>query len=149
MDLHQRCWESIVLAPPVLRCAIEEVMKALVVDSSGTMRSVLGRILSMRGFEVAEADNCRQAMDVLRAMGTADLVLVDWILQRGDGLDFVTRLRHESLEDTRVVMLVAAEPGMRELHGALLAGADDYLMKPFTSLQIDEKLSRIGLTWRL
>jgi two-component system, chemotaxis family, chemotaxis protein CheY len=123
-------------------------MKALVVDSSGTMRSVLGRILSMRGFEVAEADNCRQAMDVLRAMGTADLVLVDWILHRGDGLDFVTRLRHESLEDTRVVMLVAAEPGMRELHGALLAGADDYLMKPFTSLQIDEKLAQVGFTWR-
>lgn len=124
-------------------------MKALVVDSSTTMRSVLGRILSMRGFEVAEADNCRQAMDVLRCMGTADLIVVDWIPHEIDGLEFVTRLRHESVEDTRVVMLVAAEPGMRELHGALMAGADDYLMKPFTSLQIDEKLAQIGLTWRL
>lgn len=37
-------------------------MKALVADSSDTMRSVLHRILSMRGFEVAEADNCQQAM---------------------------------------------------------------------------------------
>ena len=44
-------------------------MKALVVDSSNTMRSVLHRILSMRGFEVTEADNCQQAMDVLRMMG--------------------------------------------------------------------------------
>ena len=78
-------------------------------------------------------------------MGTADLVLVDWILHEIDGLEFVTRLRHESVEDTRVVMLVAAEPGMRELHGALMAGADDYLMKPFTSLQIDEKLAQVGL----
>jgi two-component system chemotaxis response regulator CheY len=127
----------------------EEVMKALVVDSSNTMRSVLGRILSMRGFEVAEADNCRQALDVLRGMGTADLILVDWIPHKIDGLEFVTRLRHESVEDTRVVMLVVAEPGTRELHGALIAGADDYLMKPFTSLQIDEKLAQIGLTWRL
>ena len=84
-------------------------MKALVVDSSNTMRSVLGRILSMRGFEVAEADNCRQAMDVLRGMGTADLVLVDWIPHEIDGLEFVTRLRHESVEDTRVVMLVATD----------------------------------------
>lgn len=121
-------------------------MKALVVDSSNTMRSVLGRILSMRGFEVAEADNCRQAMDVLRTMGAADLVLVDWTPHQIDGLEFVTRLRHESVEDTRVVMLVAAQPGMRELQGALIAGADDYLMKPFTSLQIDEKLAQIGLT---
>jgi DNA-binding response OmpR family regulator len=66
-----------------------------------------------------------------------------------DSLAFVTRLRHESVDDTRVVMLVAAQPGMRELQGALIAGADDYLMKPFTSLQIDEKLAQIGLTWWL
>jgi two-component system chemotaxis response regulator CheY len=124
-------------------------MKALVVDSSNTMRSVLHRILSMRGFEVAEADNCQQAMDVLRAMGAADLVLVDWSLHKIDGLEFVTRLRQETVEDTRVVMLVVSQPGMRELHGALIAGADDYLMKPFAALQIDEKLAQVGLAWRL
>ena len=103
----------------------------------------------MRGFEVAEAGNCHQALDVLRSMGTADLVLVDWMPHQIDSLEFVSRLRHESVEDTRVVMLVATEPGMRELHGALIAGADDYLLKPFTSLQIDEKLAQVGLTWRL
>jgi two-component system chemotaxis response regulator CheY len=124
-------------------------MKALVVDSSNTMRSVLHRLLSMRGFVVGEADNCQQAMDVLRGMGTAHLVLVDWGPQQIDRLEFVARLRHELLEDTRVLMLVAAEPGIRELHGALIAGADDYLIKPFTSLQIDEKLAQVGLTWRL
>jgi two-component system, chemotaxis family, chemotaxis protein CheY len=124
-------------------------MKALVVDSSSTMRSVLHRLLSMRGFMVAEADNCQQAMDILRGMGTADLVLVDWVLHQIDSLQFVARLRHELVEDTRVLMLVATEPGIRELHGALIAGADDYLIKPFTSLQIDEKLTRVGLSWRL
>jgi two-component system chemotaxis response regulator CheY len=124
-------------------------MKALVVDSSDTMRSVLHRILSMRGFEVAEAGDCQQAMDVLRSMGTADLVLVHWLPHQIDSLEFVARLRQESVGDTRVVMLVTTEPGMRELHGALIAGADDYLMKPFSSLQIDEKLARVGLTWRL
>ena len=124
-------------------------MKALVVDSSNTMRSVLHRILSMRGFVVAEADNCQQAMDVLRGMGTADLVLVDWVPNQVDSLEFVARLRHELVEDIRVLMLVAAEPSIRELHGALIAGADDYLIRPFTSLQIDEKLAQVGLTWRL
>ncbi len=89
-------------------------MKALVVDSSNTMRSVLHRILSMRGFEVAEAANCQQAMQVLRSMGTADLVLVDWIPHQGDSLEFVARLRHESMEEARIVMLVATEPDTRE-----------------------------------
>jgi two-component system chemotaxis response regulator CheY len=123
-------------------------MRALVVDSSNTMRSVLRRILSMRGFEVAEANNCEQAIDVLHGIGTADLVIIDWIDGTGC-LEFVTRLRHECAYDTTVVMLVAEEPGIRELHGALIAGADDYLMKPFTSLQIDEKLAQAGLTRRL
>jgi two-component system, chemotaxis family, chemotaxis protein CheY len=125
-----------------------EVMKALVVDSSNTMRSVLHRLLSMRGFVVAEADNCQQAMDVLRGMGTADLVLVDWVPHHMDSLEFVARLRHELVGDTRILMLVAIEPGIRDLHGALIAGADDYLIKPFTSLQIDEKLTQVGLSWR-
>jgi two-component system chemotaxis response regulator CheY len=124
-------------------------MKALVVDSSNTMRSVLHRILSMRGFEVAEANNCQQAMDVLRAMGPADLVLVDWTLREIDGLEFVTRLRQESVEDTRVVMLAVSQPGMRDLQGAFIAGADDYLMKPFTAIQIDQKLAQVGLASRL
>jgi two-component system, chemotaxis family, chemotaxis protein CheY len=123
-------------------------MKALVVDSSNTMRSVLRRILSKRGFEVAEADDCQRAIDVLHGMGTADLVIIDWI-EGTNCLEFVTRLRHESAHDTTVVLLVAEEPGIRELHGALIAGADDYLMKPFTALQIDEKLAQAGLTRRL
>jgi two-component system chemotaxis response regulator CheY len=124
-------------------------MRALVVDASNTMRAVLHRILSMRGFVVAEADDCQHAMDVLRDMGNADLVLVDWDPNQVGSLEFVARLRHELVEDTRVVMLVAAEPGIRELHGALIAGADDYLIKPFTALQIDEKLAQVGLARRL
>ena len=120
-------------------------MKALVVESLSTMRAVLRRILSMRGFEVAEADNCQEAMSVLHAMGTADLVLVDWSPRELDSLEFISHLRLEPEHETVVIMLVAAAPGIHELQKALLAGADDYLMKPFTTLQIDEKLYKLGL----
>jgi two-component system chemotaxis response regulator CheY len=120
-------------------------MKALVVDSSDTMRSVLHRILSMRGFEVEEADDGLKALDVLRRIGIADVVLVDWNLAQLDGLEFVTCLRRESSRDTLVIMMVAAEPGQREIQRALIAGANDYLLKPFNSLQIDKKLELAGL----
>src|ERR1700761_4943099 len=122
-------------------------MKALVVDSSNSMRSVLHRILSMRGFEVAEAESCKEAMEVLAVVGSADLVLIDWTAQQTDCLEFVAQLRAQAGENTRVVLLVASEPGTREVQGALIAGADDYLIKPFTSLQIDEKLQQVGLSW--
>lgn len=100
----------------------------------------------MRGFEVAEAENGRHALSVLHSMGDADLVLVDWILHELDSLEFTTRLRLEATRGTMVIMLVADAPGMRELHRAFIAGADDYLMKPFTSLQIDQMLTQGGLT---
>jgi DNA-binding response OmpR family regulator len=123
-------------------------MKALVVETSSTMRAVLRRILSMRGFEVSEADNGRQALEVLRGMGAADIVLVDWTLTGMNSLEFITCLRQETAHETTVLMLAEREPGIRELHRALIAGADDYLTKPFTSLQIDEKMTRAGLTWQ-
>jgi two-component system chemotaxis response regulator CheY len=121
-------------------------MKALVVESSSTMRSVLRRILSMRCFEVAEAGNGHQALEALSSIGTADLVLVSWIPQERDGLDFITRLRRKAAHESVVIVLATGEPGVRDLQRAFRAGANDYLMKPFTSLQIDEKLVRFGLT---
>ncbi|MGD0096755.1 MAG: response regulator [Terracidiphilus sp.] len=123
-------------------------MKALVVETSGTMRSVLRRILSMRGFEVSEAETGQQALEALRKMGTADVVLVDWTLTGMSSLDFITSLRRQTAHETMVLMLAEREPGLRDLHRALIAGADDYLIKPFTSLQIDEKMARAGFTWR-
>ena len=127
----------------------EELMKALVVDSSNTMRSVLLRILSMRGFEVAEAKDVGNALEVFHGMGEAALVLVDWSLNEIDSLEFIARLRLVTAHDTVVIMLATTEPGTRTLQRALIAGADDYLMKPFTSLQIDEKLAQAGFNCRL
>jgi two-component system chemotaxis response regulator CheY len=122
-------------------------MKALVVEGSSTMKSVLRRILCMRGFEVAEADDGRQALEILRSVGKQDLVLIDWALNELDSLEFISQLRREKCDRTMVIMLAAVEPGTRRLQRAFIAGADDYLMKPFTSLQIDEKLADAGFTW--
>lgn len=123
-------------------------MKALVIETSCTMRAVLRRILTMRGFEVSEAESGRQALSVLGIMGKADLVLVDWNLREMNSLEFITRLRQDNAHKSIVLMLAEREPGIRELHNALIAGADDYLTKPFTSQQIDEKMAQAGLNWQ-
>jgi two-component system chemotaxis response regulator CheY len=123
-------------------------MKALVVESSNTMRSVFRRLLCMRGFEVSEADSGTQALEVLCGMGAADIVLLDWSLYETSSLDFIAQLRQQNAHNTTVILLAAAEPGMPTLYRALLAGADDYLIKPFTSRQIDEKLAKAGFTWQ-
>ena len=120
-------------------------MKALVVEKSDAMRSVLRRILSKRYFEVAEADNGQQAFEVLSLIGPADLVLVSWFPHGSDDLEFITRLRRKSVHNSIVIVLATVEPRLRDLQRALVAGANDYLMRPFTSLQIDEMLVRFGL----
>ena len=128
--------------------ASEDVMKALVVESSNTMRSVFRRLLCKRGFEVSEADSGTQALEVLHCIGSADIVLLNWSLCEINSLEFIAQLRKQTAHNTTVILLATVEPGMPALHRALLAGADDYLIKPFTSRQIDEKLSKAGFTWQ-
>jgi DNA-binding response OmpR family regulator len=78
-------------------------------------------------------------------LGTADIVLVDWSPGERDSLELISKLRHEAANVRIVIMLAPSETGVRELHSALVAGADDYLITPFTSLQMDEKLAQAGL----
>jgi DNA-binding response OmpR family regulator len=123
-----------------------ESMKALVVDSSSTMRSVLRRILSMRGFEVTEAGDVPGALEGLSTTGSPDIAMVQWSVHATDTMELVTRLRNEPPHKTAIIMMAEQEPGLRELQKTLMTGADDYLVKPFTSLQIDGKLEQAGLT---
>ena len=109
------------------------------------MRAVLRRILCMRSFEVSEADNGRQACEVLHFAGAADLVLVSWIPQDTGTLELIARLRRKTAQKAIVILLATAEPHRRDLERAIRAGANDYLTKPFTSMQIDQKLERFGL----
>jgi len=124
-------------------------MNALVVEKSKTMRSVLRRLLSMRGFAVAEAPDGRHALDVLHKLASPEVVLVDWVPREIDCLEFIGCLRKRAASEALIIMLTAVEPGIREFQSALIAGADDYLMKPFTSKHIDEKLARAGLRRQL
>ena len=68
-------------------------MHALIVDDSTTMRMILKAHLKKLGFEVTEAVNGRDALDRLKAMATADLVMVDWNMPVMDGLAFVRAVR--------------------------------------------------------
>jgi len=121
-------------------------MNALVVENSRTMRSVLRRILSMRGFVVAEADDEVKALELLHGTQYPDIALVQWDVHDMRLLDLVAHMREEPPHKTVIILLAEAEPGMRELQQVLIAGADDYLVKPFTSRQIDGKLNLASLT---
>ncbi len=115
-------------------------MCALVIDDSATMRRILGRMLSRMGFEVAEAGNGREGLERLRQSGPIDLVLVDWNMPEMDGLAFVRAVRADPTYKSVRLMMVTTENDLSRVAIALEAGANEYVMKPFTEEVMREKL---------
>ena len=120
-------------------------VRALIIDDSRTMRSILGRILRGLGFEVVEAANGREAMERLQAIEKVDLALVDWNMPEMNGFEFVRAVRAEHMYDGVLLMMVTTETEMENVVRALAAGANEYVMKPFTQEVILEKLRIFGM----
>lgn len=120
-------------------------MQALVVDDSKTIRLILRKYLGKMGFEVVEATDGREGMDRLLDMSQADLVLVDWNMPNMSGVDFVRAVRAIRQYDNLPVVMVTTNTEVNHISVALQAGANEYIMKPFTQDVIREKLALLGL----
>jgi two-component system, chemotaxis family, chemotaxis protein CheY len=120
-------------------------MQALVVDDSRAMRSILARLMTGLGFEVAQAGDGAEALAVLETGVRPDVILVDWNMPVMDGLTFVKTVR--AREDLRNIslMMVTTESEQAQIVRALAAGAHEYVLKPFTDEVIAEKLALLGL----
>jgi two-component system chemotaxis response regulator CheY len=120
-------------------------VRALIIDDSKAMRSILGRMLRGLDFEVVEAANGREALERLKGLGKVDLALVDWNMPEMNGFDFVRAVRSEHIYDGVLLMMVTTETEMENVVRALAAGANEYVMKPFTKEVILEKLQIFGM----
>jgi two-component system chemotaxis response regulator CheY len=119
-------------------------MQALVVDDSATMRQILKEYLQKLGFAVTEAENGREALGILKGMAAADLVLVDWNMPEMDGVSFVRAVRANPNYATLPLLMVTTNTELAQVATALEAGANEYIMKPFTREMIREKLELLG-----
>ena len=119
--------------------------RALVVDDARTVRLILKRILEEAGYEAIEAENGRDALAWLASGQNAHLVFVDWEMPEMNGISFVKKVRENpSYRDIRLVM-VTKETRLRNVKEALEAGANEYIMKPFTRDVVRGKLQLLGL----
>jgi two-component system chemotaxis response regulator CheY len=120
--------------------------KALVVDDSKTIRTILARTLKEIGFEVLEAANGREALEVIEAeKTTVPLILLDWDMPEMNGLDLLRRLRETPEFSSMVVVMVTAQNDLDHIGEALEAGANEYVMKPFTKDVLVGKLELTGI----
>ena len=121
-------------------------MKVMVVDDSRAIRRILTRILSDLGFEVSQAASGNEALTLLPAHGDQlSLILVDWNMPRMNGLELVERLRADPRYASLKVMMVTTETEVDQMLKALAAGANEYVMKPFTKEILADKLRMLGL----
>ncbi len=131
-----------------LAVGLEAWMRALVVDDSRVMRSILRRTLLKEGLDVVEAGDGDEALARLDEPGRFDLMLVDWNMPGVNGLELVRRVRADPRHAATPMMMVTSEVEAEPIREALDAGANDYLMKPFTEDDLRGKLLWLGVTVR-
>jgi len=116
------------------------VMKILLVDDSGTMRTIQRRCLAKLGLDdVVEAEDGVQALQYFEA-NRFDLVLTDWNMPHMDGLALLIEIRKRSKEVP--VIMITTEAERARVVTAIQQGVSDYLVKPFTPDGLKEKLER-------
>jgi two-component system, chemotaxis family, chemotaxis protein CheY len=120
-------------------------MRSLVIDDSRTMRVIIGGILRELGHEVVEAANGREGLERLQQTAGIELVLVDWNMPEMNGLDFIKAVRGHRGYDPVRIMMVTTETEQQQLLRALEAGANEYVMKPFTKDILLAKLSLLDV----
>ncbi len=110
--------------------------RVLVVEDELSERRAVCAHLRAEGFQVLEADNGLEALGILRR-GAVDIALVDLTLPEIDGLELVRRVRREST--VPIIMLISGHREAARIAG-LEAGADDFLIKPFSLAEVAARL---------
>ncbi|MBN1249067.1 MAG: response regulator transcription factor [Anaerolineae bacterium] len=105
----------------------------LVVDDDQRLLKMLRRTLSYEGFQVTTATDGQEALDSIYE-DRPDIVVLDWMMPELDGVEVLKALRDQG-DDTPVLMLTARDAVQYRVEG-LERGADDYLIKPFESIEL-------------
>lgn len=117
--------------------------KFLVVDDFSTMRRIVRNLLKELGFaNVEEAEDGVDGLGKLQA-GDFDFVVSDWNMPNMDGLEMLKKIRADAKLAKIPVLMVTAEAKKENIIAAAQAGANGYVVKPFTAATLDEKLSKI------
>jgi two-component system chemotaxis response regulator CheY len=115
----------------------------LVVDDSSVIRKVARRILEGLDFQISEAENGEEAIEACRQQ-IPDAILLDWNMPKMDGYEFLRALRRLPGGDKPKVVFCTTENDVAHIARAL-AGANEYIMKPFDKDIVEAKFQEVGL----
>lgn len=116
-------------------------MKLLIVDDEERIRKLIAKYAVFEGYEVAEAENGMQAVEMART-DPGDLIILDIMMPELDGFSAAREIRKHS--DVPIIFLSARGEEYDRIHGFEL-GVDDYVVKPFSPREL---MMRVGAVLR-
>jgi two-component system chemotaxis response regulator CheY len=117
----------------------------LIVDDSQVIRTVGRRLLEELRFTVSEADDSIAGLRAARER-MPDLIMLDWSMPGMEGVDFVRSLRAQPNGGHPLILACLTEIDPNEIAHGVVAGIDDYLLKPFDRDILSAKLADMGMS---
>ncbi|MCZ6512451.1 MAG: response regulator [Nitrospinae bacterium] len=122
-----------------------ETKKVIVVDDSSVMRQIIKNNLKQLGFEqsnVVDAEDGEQALKKINE-DTIDLVISDWSMPKMTGIDLLIAIRADDALKELPFLMVTSEADKEKIIEAVQAGVNQYIVKPFNTTQLEEKIKEI------
>lgn len=118
-------------APPKKGVKEPEPLTILVIDDKSVMRNIMRLHLEMSGYRVFEAEGANESLQLLESLPT-NLIFCDIMMPGMDGFTLVRKIRELPVHQKTPIVMVTAKGTREDVVEAIQAGANDYVIKPFT-----------------
>jgi len=113
------------------------------VDDFATMRKIVKNVLKQIDItNVTEAENGKQALDILRGDQSFELIVSDWIMPEMTGIEFLKACKGDDSIKKIPFIMVTAEAQKDSVVEAIKGGVDNYIVKPFTPDKLQEAIQK-------
>ena len=115
-------------------------MHALVVDDTVAVRKFIRVVLESAGWQVSEAEDGIDAMEVLKTLDSVGLMFIDWHMPNMNGIELVKSIRAEPKFENALLVMATTESELRSMDEAFEAGVTEFMTKPFKKESIQKVL---------
>lgn len=114
-------------------------MHVLIADDDPVYRELMSDLMGQWGFDLTVVENGREALKAVEAGPPPSVAVLDWMMPELDGFEACRRLKEGRASDIHVVM-VTGSVARQDMIKVLVAGADDYLVKPFQPIDLQMRM---------
>ena len=114
----------------------------LIIDDEKDIRRILEYKLTLDGFNVYSASNGQAGLKIATEK-KPDVILLDWVMPKMNGLKVLSKIRHDERTKDIIVLMLTAKNMMDDVETALANGADDYIPKPLEGAELGLRIMSI------